>query len=262
MTSLLPSRTVPFMLGILSIVALGCQNSQPNEQTVYEIMDLYFEEKGEQRVNEAIEVLLKRKADAQPDSVQKRIAGERKEIDPEDSPSRGAADAKVLMIEFTDFGCPFSKMAREYVEPFMKQYGDRVRHIIKHFPQDVRYDSSQWAHRASIAADRQGKFWEFYKMAYDHSYDFSEKFFLDWAKRQKLDVKKFESDMNSPEVIQRVERERDLAKKLGAPGSPTFYFNGVRLSGVQPIANFVEMVDTLLFEIRYRESQDRAPQKP
>jgi len=242
------SRLSFFFFSLFLLAA--CQNSKPDQTTVYEILDKYFEEKGVEKVDEAIAGIIKKQQEQAPDTIQKRLNQDRVVIDISKSPVRGPADAKVTIVEYSDFHCPFARQMLPAWQAFRKEYEGKVRYVFKHYPLRLRLKVALEAATASIAAQEQGKFWEFYDMAYSiPAIDLTREAILKWAKTSGLDVDKFTKTMDDPASKKRAEDEAKEAKDLQSPGTPTYFFNGVRLSGVQPLQNLQEITNSLLFEV-------------
>ena len=81
------------------------------------------------------------------------------------SPSLGSEDAAVTIVEFTDYECPYCKSSQPTIEQVIREYGDKVRLVVKHNPLSL-HQNAQGAAKASIAAAKQGKFWEMHKLLF------------------------------------------------------------------------------------------------
>lgn len=160
-------------------------------------------------------------------------------------PSKGPKDAPVTIIEFSDFQCPFCKRGADTMDALLAAYPGQVRLVFKHLPLQFHQQALPAA-KASLAAERQGKFWEMHDSFFVNQSKLSEEFFLAEAQRLGLDVAKFKHDMASKEIAEQVEADLALAKKYGARGTPNFFVNGVRVAGAQPLDLFKKVVDKWL----------------
>jgi protein-disulfide isomerase len=149
-----------------------------------------------------------------------------KSIDIEGSPSKGAADAAVTIVEWADFECPFCGMASPVLDETVKKFPDHVRLVFKNYPLSV-HEHAEEAARAAVAAGKQDKFWEMHRALFENqSAGLDRKNIERLAKDIGLDMKKFAADIGSEEVADVVARDRKQADKLGARGTPTIYING------------------------------------
>ena len=86
---------------------------------------------------------------------------------------RGKAGAKVTIVEFSDFQCPFCSRALPTVRQVLREYGDKVQLAYKHFPLVSIHPRAQKAAEAAECAKDQGKFWEFHDQLFDNQTDWS-----------------------------------------------------------------------------------------
>ncbi len=148
-----------------------------------------------------------------------------KSIDIGDSPARGASDPVVTVVEWADFECPFCGMAAPLIEAAVSKYPDKVRFAFKNFPLSM-HEHAEQAARASMAAAKQGKFWEMHHELFTHQQELDDAGLLKLAASIGLDLKQFEADRKSEEVADRVTRDRKQAEALGLQGTPSLYING------------------------------------
>jgi protein-disulfide isomerase len=147
------------------------------------------------------------------------------------SPKTGAEAGEVLLIEFSDFQCPFCANAHEVVTKFMDKHKDRVTLVYKHFPLIQIHDQAVPAALASWAAMQQGKFWEYHDALFKNQDRLGDELYLEIAKDLKLDLDQFQKDIASPEAATAVQTDLKLAGELGLSGTPTFFMNGKILTG-------------------------------
>jgi protein-disulfide isomerase len=147
------------------------------------------------------------------------------------APARGREDAPVTIVEFADFQCPFCARSVPLLETLLRAYGDRVRLVFKHFPIESHVHARDAA-LAAMAAHEQGKFWEMHDRLFASGGRIDRQAALRAAGELGLDVRRFERDLDSPELAQRLERDRQDGLAAGLSGTPTFYVNGRRLRRV------------------------------
>jgi protein-disulfide isomerase len=159
-----------------------------------------------------------------------------------DAPIRGSESAKITIVEWVDFQCPFCVRVNPTLEQIRKEYGDKVRFAFKHLPLSM-HSKARAAHQASEAAHRQGKFWEMHDRIFAKPKDLSPATYLRYANEMGLDIDQYNSDLSSSSVRKVVDDDLALAGKLGVSGTPSFFVNGRFLSGAQPYASFARLID-------------------
>jgi protein-disulfide isomerase len=167
-----------------------------------------------------------------------------------DSPVTGASSRKLVLAEFSDFQCPFCARAQENLKQFMQKYGNEVTLTFKHFPLTNIHPLALPAAKASWAASKQAKFWEYHDALFEGQKDISEQFLLKTAETLKLDLAKFNSDRNSKEAEAAIAKDVELAQSLGINGTPYFIFNGNAFSGVPDLAQMETLLTKIKSEIK------------
>ncbi|HWB80227.1 MAG TPA: thioredoxin domain-containing protein, partial [Nannocystaceae bacterium] len=156
--------------------------------------------------------------------------------------ARGPAGAKITIVEWADFQCPFCSRVDPTIAELMKDYEGELRHVFMHNPLPM-HDRAMAAAIASEAAGRQGKFWPMYELLFANQRDLGDESILKFAKKLKLNTKKFKRDIADEQLAEHVKRQQDLATSLGARGTPAFFINGRFLSGAQPKDAFKVVID-------------------
>ena len=128
-------------------------------------------------------------------------------------------------------------------------YGDKVRIVWKHQPLSI-HQNAPLAHLASIAADEQGKFWEFHDLVFANQRELSRDQYVGYARQLKLDLKKFEASMDGRSGQPQIEADQAEAAALGATGTPAFFINGRYLSGAKPFAEFARVINAELERLK------------
>ena len=145
-------------------------------------------------------------------------------------PVMGPETARITIVEFSDFQCPFCAAAVVQARILLEKYPNDVRLVFKQFPLD---DHSQafLAAQAAVAAHAQGKFWQMHDKLYDNYRSISPQNVLIWAKEIGLDMKRFVQEVDSGKYKTEIENEMKQGEVAGVQGTPTFFFNGRRYSG-------------------------------
>ena len=168
------------------------------------------------------------------------------DIPDEDSPVFGnTKDPKLTIVEFTEFQCPYCSRIAPTMKELNEKYPDKIKFVYKHFPLSF-HANAQAAAAASIAAHKQGKFWEFRYALAPHSRELSDSMYIAVAKEVGLDVEKFKKDMVlDSAMMARIDKDFQLGVKVGVQGTPNFYINGKRQDRFSP-----DLVEKLLKEAK------------
>jgi protein-disulfide isomerase len=151
------------------------------------------------------------------------------------APVRGPANARITLVEFSDFECPFCSAAVKQVDLVMAAYPKDVKLIYKQFPLSM-HPHAELAAEASLAAGAQGKFWEMYDVLFKNFQRLSRGNILAMAKDIGLDVDKFKADLESGKFKKDVEKDTADGETAGVYGTPSFYINGKQYNGEVSLA--------------------------
>lgn len=163
------------------------------------------------------------------------------------SPSKGPEGAKVTLVEFSDFQCPFCGRVTPTLDQVQETYGDDVRIVFKHLPLRI-HPQAPMAHAAAEAAKAQGKFWEMHDLIFANQRQLTEEKFVEYAGQLDLNVDQFKRDLASEETKKRVDADVAEAARLGVTGTPGFFINGRFVSGAKPFSDFQRRIDAALAE--------------
>jgi len=163
-------------------------------------------------------------------------------VDTKGSPVKGNPNAKLAVVEFSDFQCPFCGRVIPTLDEIRREYGDDVRVVFKHLPLSMHSKAPE-AHAAAEAAHRQGKFWEMHDRIFADQRNMSTEKYVEYAEQIGLDVERFKRDMVSPQVRQKIEADVAEATRLGVSSTPGFFVNGRYIRGAQPFSAFKVVID-------------------
>lgn len=164
---------------------------------------------------------------------------------------RGGKDAKVVMIEYSDFQCPYCSRHHPTMLKLMDTYGDKIQWVYRHFPLSF-HANAQPAAVASECAGEQGKFWEFADAMFVGQTSLSgaaataEAFYTSTAKELGLDIGKFESCLDSGKYDDLISEQETTGGAAGVSGTPATFVNGQLVSGAVPYATLQKMIDAEL----------------
>jgi protein-disulfide isomerase len=158
-------------------------------------------------------------------------------------PSSGPKDAKITIVEFSDYECPFCKQWHAQVWPqLQKKYGSQIRLVYRDFPLFGLHNNAEPAAEAAHCADDQGKYWEYHDQIFTGSYPLSRSGYDGMASALGLDVKKFDACLDAGTYKNIVQANYDFASNLGVQSTPTFFVNGMAMVGAQPFETFDKVI--------------------
>ena len=160
-------------------------------------------------------------------------------------PSRGPADAKVTIVEFSDFECPFCSRAEESVSQVMDHYAGKIRLVYRHFPLPNHANAGKAA-EAAACANEQGKFWEMHKQLFANQTKLSVADLKAHAQAIGLDPAKFAECLDGGKMKVTVDTDQKVGAEAGVDGTPAFFINGQLLSGALPFTEFQKVIDAEL----------------
>ncbi len=155
----------------------------------------------------------------------------------------GNKDAQTVLIEYGDYQCPACAAYHPGVKQVVAELGQNIAFSFRHYPLPQHMNAPLAAYAAE-AAGVQGKYWEMHNMLYEKQTLWAEQsnardHFIAFAKELKLDVQKFQNDLDSQPVKDKVQKDLLEGRKIGINETPTFYINGVKVnSKPQSVADF------------------------
>lgn len=166
---------------------------------------------------------------------------------------RGDKDAKVTIVEYTDFECPFCKKNHSTMEQLMADYEGKVNWIVRHFPLSFHQNAQKAAEAAECAGELGGNngFWDMGDMIFEKGADKTQ--FTAYAREIGLDEAKFTECLDSDKYAEKVGEQMEGGSAAGVRGTPgNIVINNKKkgeaelVSGAQPIGNFKEVIDDML----------------
>lgn len=147
------------------------------------------------------------------------------------------SSSQVILIEYADFQCPGCSATHTRIKPIIEDYKQQIQFIFRNFPLSTIHANAKAAAGAAEAAGLQGKYWEMNDKIYDSQSEWESlsgnernDFFANFARDLGLDINKFNSDMSSKAVADKINFDTSLGKKINVDATPTFYLNGNKLS--------------------------------
>jgi protein-disulfide isomerase len=160
-------------------------------------------------------------------------------------PAYGPTDAKVTVVEFSDFQCPYCSAAATAMTELKTTYGDRVRFVFRQFPLSF-HQQAHLAAQASLAANAQGKFWEFHDKLFANQKALGREDLEKYAKEVGLDMDAFKKALDDGTYKTAVDDEMALGGEVFVDGTPTMFVNGVRVANATDVASISSAIDKAL----------------
>lgn len=169
-------------------------------------------------------------------------------MDGED-PVIGKPDAKVTVVEFSDFQCPFCGSFFTNTLPQVKANyiaTGKIRFVYRDFPLSSIHAEAEKAAEAAECASAQGKFWEYHDILFARQTTLSVTNEKKWAAELNLDTQKFNQCLDSGASAAEVAKDYADGQTLGVSGTPTFYINGQQVVGAVPYSQFQAALDAAI----------------
>jgi protein-disulfide isomerase len=155
---------------------------------------------------------------------------------------RGNPKAPVMIVEFSDYQCPYCHQVEPTVKEVLAKYGDKVSLSYRDFPLTAIHSQAMISAEASRCALEQGKFWEYHDQLFTAS-KLEKNDLIEYARNLKLDDKQFESCLSSEKYKADIEKDEQAGRKAGVNGTPGFFVNGLEISGAKPKDDFERVID-------------------
>lgn len=163
----------------------------------------------------------------------------------DDDPSKGPAEAKVTIVQFAEFQCPYCGKAGESVDKVLETYGDDVRMVFRDFPLSFHPRAIPAAVAANCAGE-QGKYWEMHDKLMSNQRALEEADLTGHAESLQLDLAKWSTCRQDPAQTAEVMKDFEDGQAVGVSGTPAFFINGIMISGAQPFEEFKRIIDAEL----------------
>ena len=155
---------------------------------------------------------------------------------------RGNPKAPVMIVEFSDYECPYCHQAELTVKEVLAKYGDKVSLAYRDYPLTAIHSQAEIAAEGSRCALEQGRFWEYHDQLFTAS-NLDKDALIEYARKVKLDDNQFGACLTSGKYKAEIDKDLQEGKKAGVSGTPGFFINGIVLSGSQPEDAFTRVID-------------------
>jgi len=159
---------------------------------------------------------------------------------------RGDLKAPVVMVEFSDYQCPYCAQAWATLRQLVDDYQGQVAWVYKHLPLDSLHPYARAAAEASECAAEQDKFWDYTDSLYANQDLISPDYLKSLAGELGLNLNQFLDCQDSGKYRQKVEADEQEALAAGVTGTPGIYINGILIKGAVPYGSFKQVIDSFL----------------
>lgn len=177
---------------------------------------------------------------------------------------KGNPNAKVKIVEFSDFECPACSSFYPYVLKLADSHPENLAIIYRHYPLPMHSRAIPTA-RAAEAAGMQGKFWDYHNKLFENFESYTDEDLLRYAESLGLDMEKFKADLASDQVAKNVSEDTKKGQELGVSGTPTFYMivnDDVRLVNINQYGDLEAAVQSALQEVGEADANPNSESAP
>ncbi len=174
-----------------------------------------------------------------------------KALDRPGRPSLGPQQAKLTVVAFIDYGCPFCRRAAGPFREAMLKYQDRVRFVVRDFPVEELHPNAIQAAQAVRCAFAQNKGWAMHDLLFTQTGDLVPADFERFAAQAGVDLTQYRRCVEAQTFSAQIQEDLADGSRAGVQGTPTYFFNGVRIQGVpqeRPEAYFEFLIERFLQE--------------
>lgn len=162
-----------------------------------------------------------------------------------ESPTKGNANAEVVVVKFSDFECPFCAVAAGHMKDFVAERDDEVLYVYKHLPLKTIHPQAEPAAKASWAAARQDQFWIYHNGLFANQNRLGNDLYTELAEQIGLNMEQFNRDRNSDAAQTAVDADLALAQQFNLNSTPSFLMGGLLIPPGVPPESFGELLDNL-----------------
>ncbi len=168
----------------------------------------------------------------------------RYEISTTGYPSHGPEDAEIVIVEFSDYQCPYcTKWHQEVYGPLLEAYPDQIRFVYRNLPLTSIHPDALEAAQAAMCAGDQDAYWDYHDKLFGAAYGLGMNAYQQYAQELGLNAQTLADCINSAKYEEYVLADMDFALNLGINSTPTFFINGLAVVGAQPLNVFKQVIE-------------------
>jgi len=176
---------------------------------------------------------------------------------------QGSVDAKVTLLEYGDYQCPYCGEAYGIVKRVQEKFGQDLRFVFRNFPLTEVHPRAEFGAELAESSSDQGKFWEMHDYIYEHQpYLSNEDFFLQYEESKLgLDAQRIRKEIATHAHLSRIREDFMSGVRSGVNGTPTFFINGSRHNGDYLFETFVSAIERTLVGDRKKTKTAKSPKR-
>ncbi|PIR44083.1 disulfide bond formation protein DsbA [Candidatus Wolfebacteria bacterium CG10_big_fil_rev_8_21_14_0_10_31_9] len=160
---------------------------------------------------------------------------------------RGVKDAKVVLVEYSDFQCPACAYYYFQVKKLETDFNGKLKVVYRYFPLEQIHKYARLSARVAESAGKQGKFWEMHDLLFNNQEAWTNSpdatpLFASYANELNLDMNKFVQDINSFDIDNKINSDYEDGAKQGILGTPTFFVNGKKMGNIGSYEEFKKII--------------------
>jgi protein-disulfide isomerase len=236
------------LIAVLLAVSFSTQACAMDKAEVEAIVKEYIKNHPEE-LAQSLQKFSEAQREKQEDEAFRKALAEKVIVPVAGAPSIGSDNAQFTLVEFSDFQCPYCARSVGTIKEFMKKNQGKVRLVFRNMPLP-NHTKAPDAAKAAMAAGEQGRFWDFREKLMESQAEWSSSadhkhIFVKYAREMALDVDRFERDMAKPEYQKKIDEDIAFAHSASINGTPTYFLNGVRITGARELAYFDKVLAAL-----------------
>lgn len=233
----------------------GTRGYNPTEEEIMAIYDAYKNQlqgkKYEEVRGQIVDFLIQQKKNEYKNQLFKKYEisvhtekPPRVQVEEKNNPALGPNNAKVTIIEFSDFECPYCQRSQANNTKLREKYKDQLRWVFRDYPLPFHHNA-MFAHIAANCAYKQNKFWELFKLLFENTGNLARENVLELSKKVDLNQSQFQECVADKDNSIRNEIQSDIqdGQRVGVNGTPAFFVNGIFVEGAQPYEVFEKIIE-------------------
>lgn len=168
----------------------------------------------------------------------------RYDIPTEGFPGIGPENAEIVIVEFSDYQCPYCRSFHEETyQQLLDAYPGKIRFVYRNLPLPPSlHPDAMSAAIAALCAGDQDAYWDYHDKLFGGD-SFGEDAYIQYAKEINLNVEEFSACLSSGKHDEFIQKDVAFSSKLGVQSTPTFFVNGLAIVGAQPLSSFTQLID-------------------
>lgn len=169
-------------------------------------------------------------------------------IETTDDPVKGSPIAPVVIVEFSDFQCPFCRESKPIIAEIIKQNPEAVKLIYRDFPVLTLHTEAVVAAEAANCAQKQGAFWGYHDSLFDNQESLGSELYLALAQSMNLNIEQFTNCLDNHLTLAEIQKDLSDGVAAGVTGTPTWFVNGRMVAGALTQESWQKIINSVIKE--------------